>query len=255
MKDKKNKQDFGNLKEISFMKKITIMLTVFALAMIILLTGCSKADDQAQSSAKTSYSFSEKDEYSLSLAQKAESYAQVFEILKANDSEEFQIALAKLDNNIVQEALLNYENLSTNALIVICENPKSPNIEQYAIKSYFENAICNAELTPEQEVKIAKTNKYPMQMGILCREDLSSEALIYLVESNNTFNYVINLEYFQIRDVVYNQIIRVPLTVEEKEKLGNLDISYVDDALKEKERQEISEMLSQTSQEGNNNGN
>ena len=236
------------------MKKITIMFTMFALAMIVLFTGCSKSDDQAQTSAETSYSFSEEDEYRLSLAQKAESYAQVFEILKANDSEKFQIALAKLDNNIVQEALLNYKNLSTKALIVICEDPKSPNIRQYVIKSYFENAICNAELTTEQELQIAKTQKHPMQMGVLCRKDLSSEALISLLASNNTLNWVTNLRHFQVKEIVYNQIIQVPLTTEEKEKLENLDISYVDDALREKERREIKEMIADITG-GNNNDN
>lgn len=242
------KTKIKDFEEQNIMRKF-ITLGIFTLALIIMFTGCSKADSQAQQSAETTYAFSEEDEYRLSLAQKAESYAEVFDILQANDSEEFQIALANIDNHIVQEALLNYKNLSTTALIAICENFKSPNLQNSYTKSYFENAICNANLTPEQELQIAKTNKYPMQMGILCRQNLSGDALIYLIESNNTLNWVINLNHFQTKEIVYNQVINVNLNLEQKEKLKELDIYNVNKALKEREKREFQQQLINNNQE------
>ena len=248
------KTKIKDFEEQNIMKKI-ITLGIFTLALIIMFAGCSKADNQAQQSAETTYAFSDEDEYRLSLAQKAESYAEIFDILQANDSEEFQIALANLDSHIVQEALLNYENLSSNALIAICENPKSPNLQNSYIKHCFENAICNANLTSEQELQIAKTNKQPMQMGILCRENLSGDALIYLLKSNNTLNWVINLNHYQIKTVVYKQVINVSLNLEQKEKLKELDIYNVNQALKERERQEIQNQLTNNNQEEKSNDN
>lgn len=238
-----------NFEEHNIMRKIIIL--VFTLtAVVIMFAGCSKTENQAQQSAEVTYSFSAEDEYRLSLAQKAESYEEVLQILKANDSEEFQIALANSDNHIVQEALLQYENLTPAALIAICENPKSPNLNNNFIKKIFENAIINADLTPEQEMQIAKTNKYPMQKGILYRKNLTGEALIYLIESNNKVNWVINLNHYQTKKRVYYQVVNVDLSLKQKEKLKELDIYNVNQALKERERQEIQKQLTNNKQEG-----
>lgn len=235
----KKRTEIKNLEGVNSMRKRKIIMSIlFTLALIILLTGCSKADNQAPQSAEATCSFSEEDEYRLSLAQKAESYEEVFEILKANDSEEFQIALANLDNYIVQEALLNYDKLSPTALIAICEDPKSPNIQNTSIKSLFEKAICNADLTPAQELQIAKTEKQPMQMGVLCRTSLNGDTLIYLLESNNRINWILNLNHFKIKKIVYQQVLNVPLNLDQKKRLKDLDINNVNKALKERERQD-----------------
>lgn len=64
-----------------------------------------------------------------------------------------------------------------------------------------------------------------MQLGVLLRKDLSSEALIYLLETNNKLNSTLNLNQYQHKEYITQQIIRLDLTLEQKEKLQNLNIN------------------------------
>lgn len=66
---------------------------------------------------------SKEERHDLDLARKAESQQEVFEILKGRDSKNFQMALAKLGNRIVQETLLDYNGIDEEALVEICKNP------------------------------------------------------------------------------------------------------------------------------------
>lgn len=213
-----------------------VVSTVILTLTVFFLVGCNNQSNQAKKA--TADSVSEED-YLIGLAEKADTYAEVFEILKINNSKEFQLSLANSESNIVQEALLNYEQLAPEALIAICEDPKMPNIEAANVKQYFVNAICNANLTEEQELQIAKTDKYAMQSGVIHRKVLHAEALMYVIKANSTWNYVLNINHFQIKKVIYQQILNVSLTTEQKEELKNLNNSNINKALQEKERIEF----------------
>lgn len=214
----------------------TFVLTSILILAVFFLVGCSEQSKEGNKATADSVS---QEEYLLGLAEKADTYAEVFEILKINNSKEFQLSLANSESNIVQEALLNYEQLAPEALIAICEDPKMPNIEAANVKQYFVNAICNANLTEEQELRIAKTNKHPMQLGIIQRPELKAEALMYILKTNNEWDWVLNINHFQTRRVVYQQILNVSLSTEQKEELKNLDNYNITKALQEKERIEF----------------
>ncbi len=210
------------------MRNILVFTSI--IACLLLFASCGNESNQAE----TNESISQEDYY-LDLAKNAKSYAEVYDILKRNDSKEFQISLANLDNDIVQEALLNYDNLSSDALVTVCENPCSKNINFYQVKQFFESAIYNAELTAEQEIRIAQTKKLPMQEGVLYRKNLSAEALVYLLDSNNTCYSILNLNYCGYQESIKEKILRTEFTLEQKEKLLELDINIVTSALKQKE--------------------
>lgn len=78
-------------------------------------------------------------------------------------------------------------------------------IYYYAIQNSFISAIGDVNLTVEQEIEIVKTEEYPMQLGVLLRQDLSVKALIYLLETNNKFNAILNLNQYRIKSILQNK--------------------------------------------------
>lgn len=199
--------------------------------LLLSLVGCS---NKAKEDPIINEGLSKEEKYDLDLARKAGSKQEVFGILQRRNSKNFQLALAKSGSSIVQETLLVYNGLDEEALIEICKYP-IPNINCYVIRDSIISAIGAAKLTVEQEIEIVKTKKYPMQIGVLLRGDLSAEALIYLLETNNKFNYTLNLNNHLIREYIVQQIIRIEFTLDQKEKLMSLDIYVVNKALLAKE--------------------
>lgn len=214
----------------------TFVLTSILILAVFFLVGCSEQSKEGNNATADSVS---QEEYLLGLAEKADTYAEVFEILKINNSKEFQLSLANSESNIVQEALLNYEQLTPEALIAVCENPKIPNLEEFYVKDFFVNAISNANLSEDQELRIAKTNKYPMQLGVINRTELKSKALMYLITSNTGWIRTLNIYQFDLRDVIKYHIVNISLTATQKEELKNLNIDFILNALNEKERIEF----------------
>lgn len=213
------------------MKKIFFVIVTIGVLMLSLV-GCS---NKAKEDPTIKEELSEEEKYDLDLARKAKDKQEVFEILERRDTKNLQLALAKSGSSIVQETLLDYNGLDEEALVEICNNPCIPNIHYYAIRDSIISAIGAAELTAEQEIEIVKTEEYPMQLGVLLRKDLSAEALIYLLDTNNKFNCTLNLNQYQHKEYIAQQITGLDLTLEQKEKLQSLDINVVNDALLAKE--------------------
>ena len=211
-------------------KNFFVIVTIGVL--VLSLVGCS---NKAKEAHTIKVELSKEEKYDLDLAKKAENQQEVLEILERRDSKNFQMALAKSDSSIVQETLLSYDGIYAEALVEICKNPCIPNIYYYAIRNSFISAIGDANLTVEQEIEIVKTEEYPMQLGVLCRQDLSVEALIYLLETNNKFNATLNLNQYRNKEYIVKQIARLDLTLEQKEKLQCLNIDIVNEALLAKE--------------------
>ncbi len=225
------------------MKKVILLFTAITLILTV-FTGCSKANTDVTNDTVKTIELSDEESYYLELAKKTDSYADVFDILKVYNSKDFQMALANSENNIVLEALLNYEKLDSEVLVAICKNPQKLYMDAKTIQNYFINAICNADLTLEQELEIAKIRKYPMQMGMFSRENLNGDTLVFLIESNNKlFNLAINCDSYKMKTIVFNQIVNTELTLEQRDKLKSLDITNVNKALVEKEKQEKSEII------------
>lgn len=210
------------------MRKI---LTVFiTFVFMFILVGCNQmtAEDSTQNDGLTS-----EQEILLELAKENE--ADVSKVLRRDSSKEFQSALAKT-NGRVQEALIQYEGLNPEVLVEICQNPKFANIDYHETKKLLIDAIKNADLTPEQEMQILKTDKSQMHLGILSRKNLNAESLIYLLERNNTFWFVINVENNpQIGELVTKHILSGDFNTEQILELKALDIRYIDEALLERE--------------------
>ena len=208
------------------MKKF-LLFTLIVIACLFIFVRWNQAEDFPAE-------LSDEDKHLVELSQKAESFDEIYFILEKNDSEIMQMELSKVDNPIVQQALLNYENLSANTLVNICQNPHEDlNLKHQEIKIWFVDAISEAELNEEQEMSIAKIKEYAMQIGILSRERISAETLIQILNLNdNQFNWVINLENEDVKKFVYNHILKVSLTSKQEEQLENMDISYVTHALK-----------------------
>lgn len=202
-----------------------LLFTLIVIACLFVFVRCNQAEHSTE--------LSDEDKYLVELSQKAESFEDIFFILEKNDSEIMQMELSKVDNPIVQLALLNYENLSANALVNICENPhKDLNLKHTDIKHYFISAISKTKLNEEQELCIAKVKEYAMQIGILSREKISAETLIQVLNlNNNEFNWVINLNNSEVKEHIYNHILKVSLTSKQKKQLENMDITYVNYAL------------------------
>lgn len=213
------------------MKKIFFIIVTIGILMFSFV-GCS---NKTKEEPTIKEELSKEEKYDLDLTLKAKSKQEVLEILERRNSKNFQLALAKSGNSIVQETLLDYNGIDEEALIEICNNPCILNIDYYAIQNSFISAIGDANLTVEQEIEIVKTEKYPMQLGVLLRKNLSAETLIYLLETNNKFNCTLNLNQYQHKEYIAQQITRLDLTLEQKEKLQSLDINVVNDALLAKE--------------------
>lgn len=215
------------------MKKFLIIASTIML--VVAFAGCSKVGEVRPTEV------SEEEQYYLELAEKANSETELFDILVKNDSERFQNLLAtQVKNKKVQEALLMYDKLHKSTLIAILEAPNLTNIKYIGTRDNIINQIYNADLTPDEELRIAKTNLQEAQWGVLARENLNYQSLYYILEHNDKIGWTINLDYYKVEELICNQILKMDLTLEESKSLAELKIYNVDQALKAREKQKNS---------------
>lgn len=178
------------------MKRIVYVL--LAICITLELGGCGKSKKQVET----------RDETYLRLAEEVTTYQEVYDLIKEyaedeNEREKFKKQLAVVCNNTVQEALLVSKDLSPELLIVMLENPRWKNPYYYKIVSTLIIKIRDAELTQEQEVKIAKIGDETAQLGLLTRSDICCEALCYIADEETTA--IKNLDYYKYKKLFYQQ--------------------------------------------------
>ena len=216
------------------MSKIARSIICIALSLVTLITlvGCSSTKTAEEVPVQN---LSEQSQYYLELAQNAKSTQEVHLILQKEDSAELQLAMAGAKNLYVHEALLGYEKLTTKALIEIIETSRKSFLNHPAIQNLLIAAISRADLTPEEELQIAHVKTYATQFGALARKTLNSQTLIYLLDSNDVFFSTLPLGNPNLQKAFIHQVSSVPLTLDEKKELENLNIDFVNKALLEKE--------------------
>ncbi len=191
------------------MKKIVYVLLAISITLFT-LSGCEKQ-------VKT------RDELYLKLAEKATTYQEVYNLIKSysedkNEQEEFNKKLALVKgNDTVQYALLASEDLSPEVLVAIVENPRWENPHYLKVVNTLTNKIKDAELTQEQEVKIAKSGYKTAHEGLLLRDNLCCEALCYIADRKTT---AINLKYCGYQSLLCQHGAR-EWSTEEKIRLTN----------------------------------
>ncbi|MCI8965454.1 MAG: hypothetical protein HFJ43_03800 [Clostridia bacterium] len=179
------------------MKKMFYL--VLSICIILSSSACGRNKKQVEVESR--------DEYYRRLAEEITDYQDTYDLIKEysedeKEKEEFKKRLAFEGNYIVQEALLNSEDLSSEILTIILENPKWKNPNQSEVVSLIKDKIKDSELTSEQEVRISKIGE-TAQLGLLAREELCCEALCYIADTETTL--IKNLNYYEYRDLFYQQ--------------------------------------------------
>lgn len=165
------------------MKKLALSL-ILIFTCCILFVACDSSNVPDNTDSNNTTSNHNLNQELLDSATTANSFDSVYKILDQDHSPAMQIALAHIDNVTVKETLLHYPNLDSEALVTLCQNTGSFDLNSNQIFDLYLNKIAYSNLTPEQEVRIALTQKEPMQMGLLYRgSSLSPEALMILCES------------------------------------------------------------------------
>lgn len=187
---------------------------IVVLSMCILgLCACGRNEEQAKEESR--------DEYYMRLAKEITDYQELYSLIKGysedvDEKEELKKRFALLEgNDTIQKALLNSEELSSELLIVILENTKWKNPNYCELVSLIKTKIVDAELTPEQEVRLCYLGETE-QSGLLLRDNLCCEALCYIADKETT--KIRNLQYYEYRDLFYQQGAR-EWTDEEKSNL------------------------------------
>ncbi len=85
-------------------------------------------------------------------------------------------------------ALLLRKKINGKTLLAICENPPKFDMDNQIVWDLFEQAFRNANLTPEQEVRMAKTGLFPIQRGLILRKDLTFEGFLEICKNPKHFN-------------------------------------------------------------------
>lgn len=179
------------------MKRIVYVL--LAICITLELCGCGQSEKQVET----------REEAYLKLAEEVTTYQEVYDLIKSysgdeNEQEEFKERLALLKgNDTVQKALLVSEDLSPELLIVMLENPRWENPHYYELVSDITAKIRDAQLTPEQEVKIAELDDETAQLGLLARSNICCEALAYIADRKTTA--IRNLDYYGYQNPFYEQ--------------------------------------------------
>lgn len=230
------------------MKKV-ISLTLVALMVTMLLSGCSNSSEIAELRQEVNTLKSEVAELKeqittpasqltepptemtalpstsnetpanselLDMAKTADTADGVQYILQQNSSVEVQVAIANSGTYEGQKALLNYSGLTAEALVAICKNPKSLNLISTNVQNWFQSAIERTTLTSEQEVEIANTGEYAIQKALLLRTNLTAEGLIALCKNPKGFN----LCSMNVQSWFENAVKRITFTKEQELQLA-----------------------------------
>ena len=215
MDNMKHNNNYNIKMEGRIMKKIVYVLLV-VICITLGLGGCGQSKKQVET----------RDETYLRLAEEVTTYQEVYDLIEEysedeSEQEEFKKRLALLKGNeTVQKALLEAEDLSPELLIVMLENPRWKNPHYNELVSTLKIKIKDAELTLEQEVKIAKLEDETAQLGLLNRSDICCEALYYIADEETTA--IRNLNYYQYQNLFYQQGTR-EWTDEERRVLINTE--------------------------------
>ena len=150
----------------------------------------------------------------------------VTEIQEGLDKNDEQVIIGLETNNYDQKkALLLSRDLTTDGLLAICSNPYPLNIRNYKVQKWFKDAIVMADLTVEQEEKIAKLGRY--SIALLHRSTLSSRGLIAICENHSD----ININNVYVQQLFVNAFNRTKLTEKEEKRIAELDHYTFDKAL------------------------
>lgn len=201
------------------MKKFAALMVVI-LAFSFFITGCGNngSNHSTEQSYSSTYKLNRSEQKLLNTASVATDTDSVQEILSKNNSPEFQVKLAKLENPIVKETLLQYSNLAPEALVLICQNPTGININNNSIYELFINRIQTSNLLPEQELKIASANvgpsyRAPILFGLTARTNLTPETLVYLCKNQKQ---ITNLDGYAFTNFFQMYISTLDLTPEQE---------------------------------------
>ena len=231
------------------MKKV-ISLTLVALMVTMLLSGCSNSSEIAELRQEVNTLKSEVAELKeqittpasqltepptemtalpstsnetpanselLDMAKTADTADGVQYILQQNSSVEVQVAIANSGTYEGQKALLNYSGLTAEALVAICKNPKSLNLISTNVQNWFQSAIERTTLTSEQEVEIANTGKYAIQKALLLRTNLTGAGLVALCKTPKVFNF----SSTNVQSWFQSALERTTLTSEQEVEIAN----------------------------------
>lgn len=122
------------------------------------------------------------------LAKKARTELEAQYVLSQNWSDEVQVVLAKTKIFECQKVLINSSKLSGEGLTVLCERPANFNFDNDIVIRWFNTAIENTKLTPEQEIRIAKCREFVIKVALLKRTKLTGEGLVTLCQNTGNIN-------------------------------------------------------------------
>jgi hypothetical protein len=202
-----------------------VLYVLLAICITLELGGCGKSNRQVETH----------DEIYLRLAEECTTYQEVYDLIKEysedkKEQEEFKKWLALLKGNeTVQNALLSSEDLSPKLLILMLENPRWKNPHYYELVATIKAKVKDANLTPEQEITIAKIGNETAQIGLLMRDDICCEALSYIADVETTA--IRNLNYCEYQNLFYQQGTR-EWNDEEKRDLINTENKNILEGLK-----------------------
>lgn len=102
-------------------------------------------------------------------------------ITEQNLSETVQVAMAETKDFETQKYLLKSPDLSSEALVTICEKPSNFNFENDIVQRWFIDAINRTKLTSKQEIRISQRGKnFVMTKALILKNDLSADGLVEL---------------------------------------------------------------------------
>lgn len=206
------------------MKKLFIVLVIAGAAAVILFATHGKKDDGQQTTSAST---------ELQEVVSAKSSAEVYEYLTQEDSKRTQMYLYTMGNQIVRKALLDYEELSPEVLIEICKNF---NLDTEREKCSITNAIIRADLSKDQRWELAQIRQYPIQRGILQREDLDADLLLFILRMNMGEDSVLDFDNVQIKHELSTIVFEMPyLTVQQKLELDSFGLEAVSQAVRARE--------------------
>lgn len=210
----------------NIMKKI---LCITIVLLIGILTGCRSADETVK--------FDTLEDCYVEKARSLGDYESIYSLISLYDDdpvaqEAFVARLAAIeDNETVQKALLLYDGLSSENFVYILENHKWKNIKNAGIRQLLISTIATAELSYEEELRIAKLNVATYQAGLLYRDEISCDALCYIADKDTTS---LNLDFYKYRELFYVHGYIKDWGIDEREKLLNTKNKYLERAFVDK---------------------
>ena len=148
---------------------------------------------------------------------------------KAELTAEDEVRLAKLDEGVVNTALLLRSNLTSEGLIATCEaifgGAYGWGTEYQEI---LENAVERVDLTEDDEVRLANIDNDYLHRALILRSNLTAEGLIATCEAEFGGSYSYGPES---QDNLKKAVSRIELTEEQFLRLKAIDVSVLDAAL------------------------